>query len=221
MDWQTFRRSGRRPRWPALGLGLLLLLAVPRPLVAEDSLAGHLLVATPQLSDPNFSHTVIYILRHDETGALGLVINRPMGEVPLNRVLAVLKGERPGEAGAGPDKSNGKSPDDPLLVFFGGPVEPYRTFTLHSRDVMPEHSVPVDAETAFNAEGEVLEALAKHAAPKRMIFALGYSGWAAGQLENEVNRGDWYVVAADPTLVFNTNPDQIWEHAVALFSTDL
>jgi putative transcriptional regulator len=108
-----------------------------------------------------------------------------------------------------------------VLVFSGGPVEPYRAFTLHSRDVMPEHSVPVDDDTAFNVEDDVLKALADHAAPKSMIFALGYSGWASGQLENELDRGDWYVVASDPALVFGTEPARIWERAVALFSTEL
>jgi putative transcriptional regulator len=226
MDWQVLERSRRKRAWLALGFGLLLLFAGPRPLVAEDDLTGQLLVAAPDMSDPNFAHTVIYILRHDSGGALGLVINRPMGEVPLDRLLALLHGQAAGtENGStenGSAENGGKSEaGDPLLVFSGGPVEPYRPFTLHSRDVMPDHSVPVDDDTAFNVEDDVLKALADHAAPKSMIFALGYCGWAEGQLESELDRGDWYVVASDPALVFGTEPDHLWERAVALFSTEL
>ena len=202
-----------------LGLGvlfLLLMLAGPRDLPAEEpsaGLAGQLLVAAPHLSDPNFAQTVIYMVRHDPSGALGLVINRPMGEVPLGRMLTLLKN---GEGEDGADENGA-----PLLVFSGGPVEPYRAFTLHSRDVMPAHSVAIDEDTAFNPRDDVLQALAEDAAPERLFFALGYSGWGAGQLEGELKRGDWYVVAADPSLVFSADPAGIWERAVALFSTEL
>lgn len=235
------RRIDRHPgtrAWLAIAFGLLLLFAGPRPLAlaAEHSLAGQLLVAAPQMSDPNFSKTVVYLLRHDSSGALGLVINRPMGEAPLERVLALLKGERAdasndskgdatgdatGEAkGEAKGDAAGKA-DDPLPIYFGGPVEPYRSFTLHSRDVMPKHSVPLDDDTAFNVEDDVLQALAEDAAPKRLIFVLGYSGWAAGQLEGELDRGDWYVVAPEPDLVFGTEPERMWERAAALVSTEL
>jgi putative transcriptional regulator len=216
MDWQVFIRFRAMRPWVALGFGLLLLFAGPRPTLAEDGLTGQLLVAAPQLLDPNFSHTVIYVLHHDPSGALGLVINRPLGEAPLDRVLALLQGR---DIGAKPDGDNPSG--DPLLVFSGGPVEPYRGFTLHSRDVMPADSVPIDADTAYNEGDDVLQALADHKAPKSLIFALGYSGWAPGQLESELDRGDWYVVAPDPTLVFGTEPDRLWERAVALFSTEL
>lgn len=224
IETQDVNRSHGMRKWMALGFGLLLLLAGPRPLLAEDGLAsdglmGRLLVAAPHLSDPNFSQTVIYILRHDPSGALGLVINRPMGEVPLSRLLDLLKN---GDgAGPVPNDSGGSEVGAPLLVFSGGPVEPYRAFTLHSRDVMPEHSVPVDDDTAFNVQDDVLKALADDAAPKSLIFALGYAGWAARQLEGELDRGDWYVVPADPALVFSAEPGRIWERAVALFSTEL
>ncbi len=219
IETREVKRSRRLRKWMALGFGLLLLLAGPRALLAEESLAARLLVAAPHLSDPNFSQTVIYILRHDPSGALGLVINRPMGEVPLSRLLDLLKNAD--GADPVPNTGDGSEVGDPLLVFSGGPVERYRAFTLHSRDVMPEHSVPVDDDTAFNVQDDVLKALADDAAPKSMIFALGYAGWAARQLEGELDRGDWYVVPADPSLVFSAEPGRIWERAVALFSTEL
>lgn len=234
MDGRPFDRHPRTRAWLAIACGLLLLFAGPRPpaLAAEHSLAGQLLVAAPQMSDPNFSKTVVYLLSHDSSGALGLVINRPMGEAPLNRVLALLTGERADAANDSANDADGKADsaadgaadgeaDDPLRIYFGGPVEPYRAFTLHSRDVMPKHSVPVDDDTAFNVEDDVLQALAEDAAPKRLIFVLGYSGWAAGQLEGELDRGDWYVVAPKPDLVFGTEPERMWERAAALVSTEL
>lgn len=205
--------------WLALGLGLLVLLADPRALLAQESLAGRLLVAAPHMADPNFAHTVVYMLDHDRRGAIGLVINRPMGEVPLDRVLELLHDE--GGADTAPDGGDAGAAGARLQVFFGGPVEPYRAFTLHSRDVMPEHSVPVDEDTAYSEQDDVLMALAEDAAPKSLIFVLGYAGWAPGQLEGELNRGDWYVVGADPTLVFGTEPGRMWERAVALHSTEL
>jgi putative transcriptional regulator len=89
------------------------------------------------------------------------------------------------------------------------------------KSVMPEHSVPVDEDTAYSEQDDVLMALAEDAAPKSLIFVLGYAGWAPGQLEGELNRGDWYVVGADPTLVFGAEPGRMWERAVALHSTEL
>ena len=96
-----------------------------------------------------------------------------------------------------------------------------RAFTLHSRDVMPENSVPVDEETAFNVQGDVLRALAGGPAPARTLFALGYSGWGPGQLESELERGDWFVVAADQDLIFNVEPAHTWEQAVARYTPEL
>jgi putative transcriptional regulator len=205
------------------GLSWILALAAwgsPAPAMAEDSLTGQLLVATPRLTDPNFEHTVIYMLQHDGSGALGLVVNRPMGQVPLERLLAVIDG---GEEVAPEDEAEEAStaPGDSLEVFYGGPVEPYRAFTLHSSDVMSEYSVAVDEETAFSVQADVLRALAEGGGPRHALFALGYSGWGAGQLESELERGDWFIVLPDQALIFSDDPAHIWEEAVARFSTEL
>ena len=211
-------------------LAVLMWLSVlggwgpPGPATAQESLAGQLLVAAPSLADPNFSRTVVYMLQHDAGGALGLVVNRPMGKVPLERLLALIDGE---EAPPGDDRPPDESqdapdaPGDSVVVFYGGPVEPYRAFTLHSRDVMTDYSVAVDEETAYSVQADVLGALAAGVGPRHVIFALGYSGWGAGQLESELERGDWYIVLPDQALVFSDHPARIWEEAVARFGTEL
>ena len=190
------------------------------PAAAQESLAGQLLVAAPSLADPNFSRTVVYLLQHDAGGALGLVVNRPMGEVPLERLLALIGGEA---APPGEDEPQDApaAPGGGLVVFYGGPVEPYRAFTLHSRDVMTEYSVAVDEETAYSVQADVLGALAAGAGPRHVVFALGYSGWGPGQLDSELERGDWYIVLPDQALVFGDDPARIWEEAVARFGTEL
>lgn len=207
----------------AAGLALTVLLGAPKSAPADEFLTGQLLVAGPNLADPNFSQTVVFMLRHDPSGALGLVVNRPMGTVPLDRLLQALESAGDGEKPEPPQPEQGESADgNPSLpVFYGGPVEPFVGFTLHSRDVMLENSVPVDDETALNVQNDALQALAEGAGPHQMIFLLGYSGWGPGQLESELERGDWYVVEADPGLIFSEEPARTWERAVARFSTEL
>ena len=207
----------------AAALFLIVLLWVPRPAPADEFLTGQLLVAGPNLEDPNFSQTVIFMLRHDPSGALGLVINRPMGTVPLDRLLQALEssGDDKEPESLQPDAGEAADGDASLPVFYGGPVEPFLGFTLHSRDVMLENSVPVDDETALNTQDDALQALAEGTGPHQMIFLLGYSGWGPGQLENELQRGDWYVVEADPDLIFSEEPARAWERALARFGTDL
>lgn len=207
----------------ATGLALAVLLWAPRPAPADEFLTGQLLVAGPNLADPNFSQTVVFMLRHDPSGALGLVINRPMGTVPLGRLLQMLESSGDGEEPdpLQPEQNQSTDDDASLPVFYGGPVQPFVGFTLHSRDVMLENSVPVDDETALNVQDDALQALAEGVGPHQMIFLLGYSGWGPGQLENELERGDWYVVEADPDLIFSEEPARTWERAMARFSTEL
>lgn len=207
----------------AIGVALAALLCVaPRPAAAGEDVTGQLLVATPELADPNFSRTVVYMLQHDSGGALGLVINRPMGEVPLDRLLGLLASPETDESDPPePEAGQGPGTGTDLSVFYGGPVERFRAFTLHSREVMLEHSVPVDEATAFNVQADVLYALAEGTGPRHTLFLLGYAGWGPGQLESELERGDWYVVAADPGLIFNDEPARTWERAVVRYTPDL
>ncbi|MCG8360648.1 MAG: YqgE/AlgH family protein [Kiloniellales bacterium] len=177
--------------------------AVPAP-----SLAGRFLVAARGMRDPNFARTVIYMVQHDETGALGLVINRPLGEMPLSQVMTGL-----GLKGEGMEGS--------LRVHAGGPVEPNQPFLLHSSDVVVEQSMIVSQGVAVTSDPEILHRIGEGAGPRQALLVLGYSGWAPGQLEAEMARGDWGDVASDQAVVFDRDHETKWERTIQRFSIDL
>ena len=171
----------------------------PEP--AERSLAGQLLVATPDLDDPNFRETVVYIVHHDRTGAMGLVLNRVLGTGPLDKMLEGL--------GVPPDSGA----DLELRVHFGGPVEPARAFMLHSPDYRAEDTVVLSELAALTLSPGVLQDIAAGKGPKRSLFALGYAGWGPEQLESELAAGAWVVVEPDADLLFDDHPETKWQRA--------
>lgn len=195
----------------ALGV-VALALASPRAFEAygqaEPGLAGQLLVATEQMPDPRFVRTVIYMVRHDTTGALGLVVNRPLGDVRLKDLL-----ERSG--------LDGRDVTGSIRVHYGGPVEPGRAFVLHTADYTGPESRVVGDGIAVTGHPVVLDALAHGKGPRRSLFVLGYAGWAPGQLEGEIQRGGWISVLPDEALVFNEDHEQKWERAMARRRIDL
>ncbi len=192
-------------------LGLLLLPAQAQQ--TGSNLTGRLLVAVPEMTDPNFSRTVVFLVEHNRRGALGLVVNEPMGEVPVDLLLS----ERDAEDGEAEPAEAGPR----VLVHYGGPVERRAPFILHSTDVMPESSVKVDTQVAFSRDHELLRAVVSGMGPRHLVFALGYAGWAPGQLESEVERGGWYVIDWDSSLVFGTDHAGKWQRAVALYAPEL
>ena len=177
--------------------------------VASAGLAGRLLVATERMGDPRFARTVIFMALHDADGALGLVVNRPIGDITFKALFEELRLDPAPAEGSGT-----------LRAFYGGPVDPARGFVLHSRDVMLDESL-VAGELAVTTEPAMLRALAEHAGPERSLFALGYAGWGAGQLESEMARGDWIVVPADSALVFADDPATTWARAIARRAIEL
>ena len=202
--WRKSSPGRFRRRFAGL---LLLALALSTPAPADHSLTGQMLVAVPSMRDPNFAKTVIYLLRHDHGGALGLVVNRPLGEVPLTVLLEGKDAE---------DQDGARA-----LVLRGGPVNPRILFSLHSNDLMPGGSKVVKDGLAYTVEPHILRALKDGKGPKQSLFTLGYSGWAAGQLEAEIERGDWFIIPLDKTLVFGDDHADKWERAVAEHTTDL
>lgn len=198
----------------AVGLlaGLVMLGAAIAGGLAQDapapgSLVGRLVVATASLEDPNFARSVIYMVEHDETGALGLVINRPLGEMPLAELAEGIDLE-------------GAAAEGVARVHVGGPVQQTRVFVLHSTDLMLDESRRVTDAVAVTSHADMLRAIAEGKAPKRYLLILGYAGWAPGQLESEFNRGSWGQVPADEKLIFGDDSTK-WERAIDLFKIDL
>jgi putative transcriptional regulator len=192
--------------FPALALWVL---APDRTLAAETmpraSLAGQFLIATPAMRDTGFDHAVILMLRHDQDGAFGIVINRPLGQRPMADLL-----------GAKDTAASGN-----VQVFIGGPVQPNIGFVVHSTDYRRAETLDVDGRVAMTSSREVLRDIADKKGPAKALIAFGYAGWAPGQLESELARNVWYTAPEDPALVFDDDRDKVWEHATARRTQDL
>ena len=172
-----------------------------------NSFENQILISMPSLQDPRFDHALIYMCAHDDKGSMGIVINKHVSGVYLSDMLAQL--EIPHEDA---------SYDPP--VYFGGPVEIGRGFVLHSTDYMHETSTQVSDEIALTANVEVLQVIGSKKRPKKSILALGYSGWGAGQLENEIQRNSWLQMDCDTSLVFSDNVDGSWQKAIKILGID-
>ena len=165
-------------------------------------LAGQLLVAEPKLDDPNFDHTVILVLQHDADGAMGLVVNRPYGTAPTAELLSRLGVD------AGPVKGE-------TLLFYGGPVQPSVGIVVHSAEYARADTRRVTAGIAVTSDPAILADMAVGKGPRRTVPVLGYAGWAAGQLDQELAQGSWFSIPADPDLIFAPETDKAWERALA------
>lgn len=172
-------------------------------------LAGQLLVATPDLEDPNFRQTVVYMVHHDEGGAMGLVLNRVLGTGPLDKLLEGL--------GLDPDGEH----EIEVELHYGGPVEAGRVFMLHTPDYRAADTLVVSDLAALTVTPEILQDIAAGKGPKRSMFALGYAGWAPHQLEDELAAGAWVVIEADEALLFDDQSDTKWQRAFDRRGIDL
>lgn len=175
---------------------------------ASGYLGGHLLVAMPQMPDPRFARSVVYLCAHTSDGAMGLIVNKLIESLSFPDLLRQLGIESPGDTEA-------------IRVHFGGPVEAARGFVLHSTDYVHDATMVVDDQFALTATIDVLKAIAKGAGPRRSLLALGYAGWAPGQLDQEIQSNGWLTVPASADLVFGTDIDHIWQHAIECIGVDL
>lgn len=166
------------------------------------TLTGQLLVARTELRDPRFIRSVVYLVHHDARGAMGLILNRPIGEASLSELLK--------QAGL-----EGTGVDGEIRVHFGGPVQPGRGFVLHTADYKIEGTQVVKDGIAVTAQPEILHAMGTGTGPRKSLFALGHAGWAPGQLEAELKAGSWEIVSADEALVFDENYQEKWKRAMA------
>jgi putative transcriptional regulator len=170
-------------------------------------LAGQMLIAMPQMRDARFSRTVVYLCAHTKEGAMGLVINRMFNGLSFPDLLEQLNIEPTPLC-------------DPIKIHFGGPVEAGRGFVLHSTDYVQETTLVVNDEVGLTATIDVLKAIANGEGPSRSLLALGYAGWGAGQLDNEIMDNAWLSVEPDDELLFGTDLDTKWERAIAKIGVD-
>lgn len=171
-------------------------------------LTDHLLIAMPAMGDPNFARTVTYICQHNADGAMGLIVNRPAG-FSLGDILAELSLEA----------ANAQVAQTPILI--GGPVQPERGFVLHAPDERSwDSSFQVAPDMAVTTSRDILLAIAEGRAPARTLFALGYAGWGAGQLDRELLDNAWLTAPAERSILFDTPIERRWQAAAFLVGVD-
>ena len=175
-----------------------------QPVSQSGYLSGKLLIASPLIGDPRFDRAVVFLCSHDGDQAMGLIVNRPMGGLHLPDLLEQL------EIG-GADAA----PDEPVLD--GGPVDRDRGFVLHTTDAgCGPGSLVVADRIALTATREILDCLVSDTPPRRAVMALGYAGWDAGQLEDEIAANAWLVAEADEDLLFAGGHEGKWAAALGL-----
>jgi len=176
----------------------------------DGYLTGQLLIAMPQMTDPRFEHSVVFMCAHSAEGAMGLVVNKLVSSLSFTDLLHQMELE-----------ISATELDRRIQVHFGGPVEAARGFVLHTPDYASDATMHVDDRFAMTATVDVLRSIAQGAGPKKAMLALGYAGWAAGQLDSEIQNNGWLHVAADHELVFGREHDDKWHRAVAKVGVDL
>lgn len=174
----------------------------------KSSLKSQLLIAMPALQDPNFSRTVTYICEHGDHGAMGIVLNRPT-DLRLADVLRHMEIED--GLGAAGDQ----------IVYLGGPVEEERGFVLHTHTDPWDSTLAITDHISITTSRDILEAMAHGEGPGQTLVALGYAGWGAGQLEQELQQNAWLSGPADQSILFDLPADQRWEAAARLLGVDV
>ena len=179
-------------------------------------LDGQFLIAMPGMQDSRFARTVVYLCAHSADGAMGIMINQPAPQITFRDLLVQLdiipEGPEirlPGPAGR-------------MQVHRGGPVETGRGFVLHSADYFIENStLPIDEHVCLTATLEILKAIAVGNGPENAMLALGYAGWAPGQLESEIQANGWLHCPATPELIFDADLEAKYDRALGMLGIDV
>ena len=211
-------RHRERLRWivafvAALAAVLLPAAILQAALAPEEpdvggpaSLAGQLLVASPDLGDP-FNHAVILMAQHNRGGAVGIVINHPLATRPVATLLEALGADSRNVTGSVP-------------IFFGGPVGMTNAFVVHSSDYRRDRSLDIDGHVALSDGADVLRDIGLGKGPTKSLVALGYAGWGPSQLDDEIARGAWVTVPETAQLVFDDDRAKLWTDAMAMHKTE-
>ncbi|WP_434058503.1 YqgE/AlgH family protein [Coralliovum pocilloporae] len=184
-------------------------------LSGQDYLDGQFLIAMPGMTDERFARSLVYICAHSEEGAMGIIVNREAPQISFSELLDQLEITTPGEPILLPD------PDEQMTVHNGGPVDGGRGFVLHSSDFyIKESTLPIDDDVCLTATLEVLKAIAHGRGPRHALLALGYAGWAPGQLETEIQANGWLNCPGDMSLLFDEALDNKYDKALAKLGID-
>jgi len=202
----VFRFDTRR--WILAAAAIALPAAVLHAALPTDtdtsgrtSLAGELLIATPDMREP-FDHAVILMAQHNRDGALGIVINHPLDSRPIANLLQALGG-------------NASGITDSVRIFLGGPVDPNIAFVVHSADYRRDDTLDIDGRVALTAAQDVLRDIGLGKGPSKSLVVFGYAGWGPSQLDDELAHGMWAAVPEDPELVFDDDRTKVWADALA------
>jgi putative transcriptional regulator len=172
-------------------------------------LYGNLLIAMPDMMNDVFQRTVIYVCAHNSGGAMGIIVNRPAGTLNFPGLLAQLKIIDKSQQIRLPESAGA------MKVLRGGPVEEQRGFVLHTSDFfIKDSTLEIDGDISLTATLDILKAIAQGVGPRQAIFALGYAGWDAGQLESEIQRNGWLHCPADRDLIFDDDIDTKYRRAL-------
>lgn len=174
----------------------------------QTFLTNHFLIAMPSIDDPLFARSVTYICEHNENGAMGLIINRPLS-ICLADVLTQMT-------------ITNTNPDaEQLAVLYGGPLHQERGFVVHQPYGNWRSTFRVHGEIGVTTSRDILEAIANNEGPQEILVSLGCAGWPPGQLEEEILANTWLSVPADNTILFHTPYEERWEKAAALLGIDI
>jgi putative transcriptional regulator len=188
----------------------------PRTSAKRGYLDGQMLIAMPSMGDDRFTRSVIYVCAHSTEGAMGIIVNQPAAHISFADLLVQLEVIPAADLIQLPTRAGG------VRVLKGGPVDTQRGFVLHSSDFFIENStLPIDNGVCLTATLDILKAIARGEGPQSAILALGYAGWAPGQLENEIQHNGWLHCAADPELIFGQDTGGKYERALRKIGIDL
>ncbi|HWL05753.1 MAG TPA: YqgE/AlgH family protein [Xanthobacteraceae bacterium] len=181
---------------------------------AAGYLDGQMLIAMPTMDDERFARSLIYVCAHSSEGAMGIVVNNPASNINFAELLVKLD--------LVPAEDVIKLPPDSVPVMKGGPVETERGFVLHSSDFFIEDStLAIDRGICLTATIDILKAMARGDGPDNAILALGYAGWAPGQLETEIHQNGWLHCAADDELIFGGDMEGKYRRAMRKIGVDM
>ena len=164
-------------------------------------LSGKFLIASPAMMDPRFHKSVIYMITHKNEGAMGIVINQPIIETKIKNIIDN-------------EELKNNSNIDNIPMTYGGPVDTKKGFILHTKEFKDETTIEVADKIFLTSNINILKSIVKGHGPKKTLFALGYAGWFAGQLEEELTQDGWLVAPGDSNLIFECKAEKKWEEAI-------